>query len=113
MTLEQLDEKLVARLRRTILRILQRESPITRTQLSVQVRPHSEFWDLVLDDLIDRGLIVREPVIKDNGRAAVSYRLSTGVADSVLVEQFSEMSPEEVSEWVGRTGVGLDNVASA
>lgn len=111
-TVDQLDDKLVARLRRTILRILQRESPITRTQLSVQVRPHSEYWDIVLDDLIDRGIVIREAVIKDNGRAAVSYKLDHATSDAVLEGGFGEMTPEEVSTWVAQQAV-LPNAASA
>ena len=99
--MDDLDPKLVARLRRTILRIVQTEGPITRTALSVQVRPHSEHWVDILDDLIDRGLIQREAVIKANGRAAVSYHLSNKPLSADDAElDFTEMLPEEVSDFV-------------
>ena len=95
---EGMPPKLVARLRRTILRVLQQESPMTRTALSVQVRPHSEFWDRVLDDLVQRGIIIREPIIKPNNRAAVSYRL---LDDTRLVDNnFTEMTPEDADTFV-------------
>ena len=99
MTVIDLDEKLVGRLRRTILRILQQDGPLTRTQLSVQVRPHSEHWDLVLDDLIDRGYIVREAVIKDNNRAAISYRLTPQESPEL---SYKDLSPEEVNAYIER-----------
>jgi predicted ArsR family transcriptional regulator len=96
MTVDDLQPKLVAQLRRVILRILQRDSPITRTNLSVQVRPRSENWDIVLDDLVDRGLVKREPVIKDNGRAAVTYSFIQPDTEAA----FDDMTPEEVNEYV-------------
>jgi predicted ArsR family transcriptional regulator len=99
LTVLELDDKLVGRLRRTILRILQQDGPLTRTQLSVQVRPHSEHWDLVLDDLIDRGYIVREAVIKDNNRAAISYRLTTLETPEV---SYKDLTPEEVNVFIER-----------
>jgi len=100
LTIPDLEDKLVARLRRTILRIIQRDGPITRTQLSVQVRPHSEHWDTVLDDLMARGIVICEPVIRDTTRrAALSYRLN-GPSVETADGQFTDMAPEEVSEWV-------------
>lgn len=96
MTVDDLQPKLVAQLRRVILRIMQRDTPITRTNLSVQVRPRSENWDIVLDDLVDRGLIRREPIIKDNGRAAVSYIYNRPETEA----NFEDMTPEEVDEYV-------------
>lgn len=93
--MDELDTRLIARLRRTILRLLQKEAPLTRTGLAVQVRPHSEFWDVVLDDLISRGLVIREPIIKANGRAAVSYRLPP--LQIFQENDFNGMEPEEVS----------------
>jgi predicted ArsR family transcriptional regulator len=96
--MEDLDTKLVARLRRTILRLLQREGPLTRTGLAVQVRPHSEYWDTVLEDLIARGLVIKEAIIKPNNRAAVSYRLPP---ISVYTENdFNHLEPDEVSALV-------------
>lgn len=95
-TIEDLPPKQVGQLRRVILRIVHRESPITRTQLSVQVRPRSENWDIVLDDLVDRGLITREPIIKDNGRAAVSYSYARPETEA----SFDDMTPEEVDAYV-------------
>lgn len=96
MTVDDLQPKLVAQLRRVILRIVQSQSPITRTNLSVQVRPRSENWDIVLDDLVDRGFIKREAIIKDNGRAAVSYSYNHPETEMA----FDEMTPEEVNEYV-------------
>ena len=98
MTVDDLQPKLVAQLRRVILRIVQRDSPITRTNLSVQVRPRSENWDIVLDDLVDRGLIKREAVIKDNGRAAVSYTYLD--QETAAPDNFDDMTPEEVDDYV-------------
>lgn len=95
-TVNDLQPKLVAQLRRVILRIVQQQSPITRTQLSVQVRPRSENWDIVLDDLVDRGLIKREAIIKENGRAAVSYDYARPETEA----DFEEMTPDEVNEYV-------------
>jgi predicted ArsR family transcriptional regulator len=114
MTIDDLPPKLVGQLRRVILRIVQRESPITRTQLSVQVRPRSENWDIVLDDLVDRGLIHREAIIKDNGRAAVSYKyVDLGETDG-FPGQFDQMSPEEVDEYViGISEQGTSDTAAA
>lgn len=109
MTVDDLQPKLVAQLRRVILRIVQRESPITRTQLSVQVRPRSENWDIVLDDLVDRGLIKREAVIKDNGRAAVSYTFSRPESEAA----FDDMTPEEVDEYVLAVSISQDPDATA
>jgi len=98
-TLTELDDKLTGRLRRTILRVIQRDGPITRTQLTVQVRPHSEHWDLVLDDLIDRGLIVREAVLRGNNRSAVSYHLQEMAAPDFWPD-FNDLTPEEVTDWI-------------
>ena len=108
-TVDDMPPKLVAQLRRVILRIVHRESPITRTQLSVQVRPRSENWDIVLDDLVDRGLIKREPVIKDNGRAAVSYSFLRPDAEAT----FDEMTPEEVDEYVHTVSQSTGSDAAA
>jgi len=95
-------------LRRTILRILQQDGPLTRTQLSVQVRPHSEHWDLVLDDLIDRGCILREAVIKENNRAAISYSLITTDAPEL---SYKDLTPEEVNAFVD--GIPLTDASAA
>jgi predicted ArsR family transcriptional regulator len=96
--LEDLHPKLVARLRRTILRLLQREGPLTRTGLAVQVRPHSENWDDVLDDLMARGIVRREAIIKPNNRAAVSYSLGRPLP--LDEADFNQMTPEEVDAYV-------------
>jgi hypothetical protein len=109
-TLTELDGKLIARLRRTILRIVDRDGPVTRTHLGVQVRPHSEFWDIVLDDLVERGLITREPVIRSTGRAAVSYNLDHTVRESFGEGDFERMTPEEVSIWVDRQALPHDTL---
>lgn len=95
-TVDDMPPKLVAQLRRVILRIVCDDGPITRTNLSVQVRPRSENWDIVLDDLVDRGLIKREAIIKDNGRAAVSYSFLRAKTEAA----FSDMTPEEVDAYV-------------
>ena len=108
MTLVELDDRLVGRLRRTILRILQQEGALTRTQLSVQVRPHSEHWDFVLDDLIDRGIVIREAVIKDNNRAAISYRLAPTTEPEL---SYKDLTPEEVTTFV--EGIPLEPVVKS
>ena len=113
MTLTELDAHLIARLRRTILRIVDRDGPVTRTHLGVQVRPHSEFWDIVLDDLVSRGLITREPVIRSTGRAAVSYNLDSNVRETIGAGEFERMSPEDVSTWVDGQGSSGDNLQTA
>lgn len=110
MTLTDLDEKLIGRLRRTILRILQQDGPLTRTQLSVQVRPHSEHWDLVLDDLIERGYVTREAVIKDNNRAAISYDLVDRL-EGFPELSYKDLTPEEVNAYID-TNVGESPTAA-
>jgi len=53
----------------------------------------------VLDDLIDRGYIVREAVIKDNNRAAISYRLTPQESPEL---SYKDLSPEEVNAYIER-----------
>jgi predicted ArsR family transcriptional regulator len=109
-TVDDMPPKLVAQLRRVILRIVCDDGPITRTNLSVQVRPRSENWDIVLDDLVDRGLIKREAIIKANGRAAVSY---TYVGPKTE-ETFDNMTPEEVDAYVLQVShSGTDSAAAS
>ena len=100
MDVTDIEGKLVGRLRRTILRVVQNQGPIIRTNLTVQVRPHSEHWDIVLDDLVDRGLIHREAVIRDNNRAAVSYRISDHLSVMAPDKTFGDMTAEEVDQFV-------------
>lgn len=115
LNVSDIDGNLVAKLRRTCLRVIQNQGPIIRTNLTVQVRPHSEHWDIVLDDLVDRGLIHREAVIRDNNRAAVSYRLGDAFGPGGRpVPSFADMTPEEVDQYVLEWEIpGADALPSA
>lgn len=59
-----------------IMRTLKNYPNISRSMLSVHVRPLHPEWTAALDQLVDEGRVVREAVLRDSGRASVIYRLS-------------------------------------
>lgn len=101
-----------AKIARVILRALQREPGLTRTRLTVQVRPYGPEWLEVLKSLMDQGLVDEHAVIVHpmgtNKRAAIAYYLAKG--PSHLDYEFSE--PEAVAQFLANTG-GVDFATAA
>lgn len=90
---------------RTILRLVQKTPGLQRTLLSVQVRSHSATWDDTLRDLIARGMIIEDSVVKQskkNRRAVIVYRLNDHLYETSKWPAFEDLSPKEVGEFVDR-----------
>jgi hypothetical protein len=90
-----------ATVQRAILRAIQRDPNITRSHLSVQIRPYASDWDAVLESLIAKGLVLRATEIRRPGdgwtaqRSFVVYNLAPGSHPP-----FDSIPPEDVTHYV-------------
>ena len=90
-----------ATVQRAILRAIQRDPHITRSRLSVQIRPYASNWDTVLESLIEKGLVLRSTEIRRPGdgwtaqRSFVVYNLAPGAHPP-----FDRVAPDTVSHYV-------------
>jgi hypothetical protein len=96
------DEEKDARLARAILRVIQREPDIRRTNLTIQIRPYGEDVFRVLDTLIKAGIVKEIPVVlrpdaEKNRRAALTYRLSDGMGEFPL---FDDLDAKETAKYL-------------
>jgi hypothetical protein len=87
------------RIARVILRAILREPGITRTHLSVQVRPYGAEWTDVLEHLKTQGLIQESAVIVNptgkHKRAAIAYQPSAATRHL----DYETLSPETVARF--------------
>ena len=58
-----------------IVRTLRYYPRISRSMLSLHVRPGHPEWDQALEALIEDGVVIRKAVVRDTNRAAVIYFL--------------------------------------
>jgi len=106
-------------LQRTILRLVQTHGTIERSTLGVHSRSYDpENWPIVLDDLVDRGLITEDSAIRvgENSkrkqkRAVIVYTL-TVMAEPNPHPVFGDMTPEGVAEYVALFPKSASAVAS-
>jgi hypothetical protein len=76
-----------------LLRTLKHYPNITKSMISIHVRPGHDDWDSELERLITEGKIVRDLVLRDTGRASVIYHLpipqveiGSDVSDDVITD---------------------------
>ena len=90
-----------ATVHRAILRAIQRDQNISRSRLSVQIRPYDSEWDAVLEYLITKGLVLRSTEIRRPGdgwtvqRSYVVYNLAPGEHPP-----FDAMDPKAVTNYI-------------
>ena len=68
-------EEATYRAEQAILRTLKNYPNITRSMLSVHLRPTYKNWTDALKELIERGEVIQETVVRDTNRAVVIYHL--------------------------------------